>query len=325
MTKKGTSVIKLFLKNMRTISYVLIVAWLFFSFVGAGFDASQFVYTFPILAIFFLIPVVVIEYKKNPVWVKARNELRTEQLNSDIPIQQSSNKIQNGQENLAGVEKKGVAYSRKRTGNMFYRIFGILFVALGVLFTLSGIIVMFVDYENKLWLLLSGGIAISVLGFLLCTGRIAVRSSYSEKRNPAGRTNVCCDSGYSKIKQNERKDAFIDGMDGHAFEHFCAELLRKNGFSEVAVTKGSGDQGVDVLAVKDGIKYAIQCKNYASPLSNKPVQEVNAGKAFYHCHVGVVMTNSTFTPGAKELAQATGTLLWDRTFLQGMMEMTSQK
>lgn len=111
----------------------------------------------------------------------------------------------------------------------------------------------------------------------------------------------------------------IDGMEGHNFEYFCAALLQQNGFYDVRVTKGSGDQGVDVFATKGGVHYAIQCKNYASPLGNKPIQAVNAGKVFYRCHVGVVMTNSTFTPGAKELAEATGVLLWDRTVLQTML------
>lgn len=110
----------------------------------------------------------------------------------------------------------------------------------------------------------------------------------------------------------------IDEMDGHEFEYFCADILRKNGFNDVIVTKGSGDQGVDILATKDCIKYAVQCKNYSSPLGNTPVQEVNAGKTFYGCHVGVVMTNSSFTSGAKDLAQATGVLLWDRSVLQEM-------
>lgn len=112
----------------------------------------------------------------------------------------------------------------------------------------------------------------------------------------------------------------IDGMEGHEFEHYCANLLKKNGFLNVSVTRGSGDQGVDVLAEKDGVKYAVQCKNYASALGNTPVQEVNAGKIYYKCHVGVVMTNSTFTSGARELAAATGVLLWDRTVLQNMMD-----
>lgn len=110
-----------------------------------------------------------------------------------------------------------------------------------------------------------------------------------------------------------------DKLDGHVFEEWCANLLRANKFINVIVTEGSGDQGVDVLAEKGGVKYAIQCKCYSNDLSNKPVQEVNAGKMFYGCHVGVVMTNSHFTAGAKELAKATGVLLWDRDVLRGML------
>ena len=131
---------------------------------------------------------------------------------------------------------------------------------------------------------------------------------------------------YEEASSNEDFDereinnvSMVDGMEGHEFEHFCADLLRKNGFADVSVTRGSGDQGVDVLATKGGIKYAIQCKNYASPLSNTPVQEVSAGKIFYNCHVGVVLTNSTFTPGAISLANATGVLLWDRSTLAELM------
>ena len=129
----------------------------------------------------------------------------------------------------------------------------------------------------------------------------------------------CSDIDAEETKQTPNVSE-IDGMDGHEFEYFCADLLRKNGFVNVKVTPGSGDQGVDILAEKGGVKYAIQCKNYSSPLSNTPVQDVKAGKVFYGCHVGVVMTNSTFTPGANALAQATGVLLWDRAVLQSMME-----
>lgn len=40
----------------------------------------------------------------------------------------------------------------------------------------------------------------------------------------------------------------FDDMDGHAFEHFCADVLVENGYQNVQVTRGSGDQGVDILA-----------------------------------------------------------------------------
>jgi predicted RecB family endonuclease len=111
----------------------------------------------------------------------------------------------------------------------------------------------------------------------------------------------------------------FDNLSGAEFEEWCANLLRNNGFTNVQVTKTSGDQGVDILAQKSDIKYAIQCKCYSSNLGNSPVQEVHAGKSMYDCHVGVVMTNRHFTSGAKELAKATGVLLWDREKLLQMM------
>lgn len=117
----------------------------------------------------------------------------------------------------------------------------------------------------------------------------------------------------------------IDGMEGHAFESYCANLLRKNGFENVIVTPGSGDQGVDVIAVKDSIRYAVQCKCYTSALGNTPVQEVCAGKNMYNCHVGVVMTNNYFTASAKQLAEKNGILLWDRDKLQYMIDNTKRE
>lgn len=123
----------------------------------------------------------------------------------------------------------------------------------------------------------------------------------------------------SKNFDAEEKISIAD-MSGADFEQFCADLLRLNGFSNVAVTPSSGDQGVDIIAKKEGIKYAIQCKHYSSPVGNTPVQEVSAGKLYYHCHVGVVLTNSIFTKGATELAKAADVLLWDSYKLHELIE-----
>lgn len=111
----------------------------------------------------------------------------------------------------------------------------------------------------------------------------------------------------------------IDLMEGHQFEHWCAELLAELGFRNIEVTPASGDHGVDIIAFKDEIKYAIQCKRYTSDLGNKPIQEVHAGKTFYQCHVSAVITNRYFTTGAIQLANATGTLLWDRDWIKSQL------
>ena len=111
-----------------------------------------------------------------------------------------------------------------------------------------------------------------------------------------------------------------DLMEGHDFEYWCADLLRKNNFVNVKVTRGSKDHGADVLAEKDGITYAIQCKCYSSDLGNASVQQANAGRDIYKTHIGVVMTNSYLTTQAKEEAQAMKILLWDRDTLQSMIK-----
>lgn len=125
-------------------------------------------------------------------------------------------------------------------------------------------------------------------------------------------------SGAEK-KQAVTLSSSIDAMDGHDFEHWCAELLRRNGFTNVSVTPGSNDQGIDVLAYKDGLKYGVQCKCYSNDLGNKPVQEATAGRAVYGCDIAIVMTNRYFTKGAVEAAKATGVWLWDRDKLAQMV------
>lgn len=93
-------------------------------------------------------------------------------------------------------------------------------------------------------------------------------------------------------------------MNGYEFETVCAEYLRAHGFRKVQVTKASRDQGADIIARRKKEKYAFQCKYYATPVGNKAVQEVYAAATFYGCDRAVVMTNSTFTSGAKELAES---------------------
>ncbi len=117
----------------------------------------------------------------------------------------------------------------------------------------------------------------------------------------------------------------FDSLNGYDFELWCANLLRKNGYKSVEITRGSGDQGVDIIAEKDGIRYAIQCKRYSTDIGNKPIQEVVAGKSYYKCQIGAVMTNRYFTKSAKELANATGTLLWDRDKIKQLLSAEEGK
>lgn len=113
-----------------------------------------------------------------------------------------------------------------------------------------------------------------------------------------------------------------DYMEGHQFEYFCADILRKNGFLNVEVTQGSGDHGIDILADKDDVSYAIQCKCYSSNIGNSAVQQALSGKCYYKKDIAVVLTNRYFTAQAIEEANANSVKLWDRDRLNQMIEQS---
>ena len=100
-------------------------------------------------------------------------------------------------------------------------------------------------------------------------------------------------------------------MDGYQYEHACSKYLDESGFTDITVTPGSGDQGIDITAHKDGKKYGIQCKYYTGAVGNKAVQEAYAGAAFYSCDAAMVITNAAFTKSAAALAQKLGVELLD--------------
>ena len=131
---------------------------------------------------------------------------------------------------------------------------------------------------------------------------------------------LCVVLGVITLLKKRKSTKDYDLMEGRDFEYFCAELLEKRGFLEVEVTKGSGDNGVDILAEKDGVTYAIQCKRYEESVGVKAVQEAYAGRDYYDRMVGVVMSNQYFTKNAVQMAQKLKIILWDRGYLEEMIE-----
>lgn len=96
---------------------------------------------------------------------------------------------------------------------------------------------------------------------------------------------------------------------GRDYEMFIKSLVIEQGWG-VIMTAQSGDQGADLIAERNGITVAIQCKWLSrGRVGNSAVQEVFSALAYYNCMYGCVVTNSDYTNPSIDLAQSTGIAL----------------
>lgn len=107
------------------------------------------------------------------------------------------------------------------------------------------------------------------------------------------------------VMEDKKSDLNDYPEDGHLFEVWVAEKLISLDW-DAHVTSGSGDQGVDVIAEKDGIRVGVQCKQYAGTVGNSAVQQIISGKGFYEVDKGVVVSTGKYTRSARQLAEASG-------------------
>lgn len=99
-------------------------------------------------------------------------------------------------------------------------------------------------------------------------------------------------------------------MSGVQFERQMIIWLAKNGFSSLRTTEYY-DQGVGIVAVKDGVSFGIQVKRSARPVGVSAVRAVVAGLKSYNCEQAMVVTNASFTAQARNLAMINNCRLID--------------
>ncbi|CDX00851.1 Restriction endonuclease [Desulfitobacterium hafniense] len=114
----------------------------------------------------------------------------------------------------------------------------------------------------------------------------------------------------------------LNNMTGEMFELFLEELFEDHGF-EVMLTKGSGDQGVDLILDDCEKRIAVQAKRYSTSVNNKAIQEVVAGMKYYNCQEAWVVTTNYFNESAIALAKANNVKLIDKDELEVMISDSS--
>jgi predicted RecB family endonuclease len=111
----------------------------------------------------------------------------------------------------------------------------------------------------------------------------------------------------------------IDGLDGLEFEAAVAELLQLMGFEQVERV-GGFDKGADIIAIRDGVRTAVQVKRWSTPVDLKSVRQLVDGTRRYACEAGLLVTNSFLTEPAVECAEAWGIEVWDRRTLADFLD-----
>lgn len=102
----------------------------------------------------------------------------------------------------------------------------------------------------------------------------------------------------------------LNNMSGIEFERYVASLLRHQGYKHVKLTE-QYDFGIDIIAEKDGISWGIQVKRYSAPVKLAAVREAVAALKHYDCDQAMVITNSSFSSSARDLAVSNSCVLID--------------
>ena len=89
------------------------------------------------------------------------------------------------------------------------------------------------------------------------------------------------------------------------FEFLAGEYLKKEGF-EIEVTQGVADWGVDVFAVKNGLKYVVQAKMYGdckTKINRRMMMELYGVMRYFDCQKAMMIYNGQMMPDAVKVAE----------------------
>lgn len=126
-------------------------------------------------------------------------------------------------------------------------------------------------------------------------------------------TNV---SGQAKKNHRTNNYDHMKSMTPAQFEKHIADLYENKGY-QTKLTTRSYDYGVDVIATKLNERIAIQIKMYETrPVNYKDIMYLYAGKDFYDCNKGILITTGLCDPLAIKVANKLGIEIHENLFVQ---------
>lgn len=166
--------------------------------------------------------------------------------------------------------------------------------------------------RHRVWALTAKGAK------MLKDNDIDPKEIYSFTSKMGGNTKQISVGGITEnetVNWREQITSILQHLDPYAFERLAQRLLRECGFSDVQVTKRSGDGGIDgtgKLRIQGIFSFnvAFQCKRYKGQVGASAIRDFR-GSLGTNIEKGVLITTGAFTRAAKEEASSEGKRLID--------------
>ncbi len=126
------------------------------------------------------------------------------------------------------------------------------------------------------------------------------------------------------VVRSEAADA-LDGMSWQQFERLVGEGFRRQGYRVEETGGGGADGGVDLVLIKSGEKYLVQCKQWrAFRVGVEIVRELYGVMAAKGAAGGFVVTSGRFTEEARKFAEGRNVQLIDGPRLRARMKQVGE-
>ena len=163
------------------------------------------------------------------------------------------------------------------------------------------------DFLAGFWAILIAPILVGVLRPSIADGERKELSTSESRAKDLERTLLRELSEFNSIEKSVKISIFKQNaeywlnMSGWEFEKQVARLYETHGYNSV-ITKGSADGGVDIFLKKDGLKYAVQCKNHRKPVGPASVRDLYGAMRHERVSKGIFISSNGYTTGAREFS-----------------------
>ena len=122
---------------------------------------------------------------------------------------------------------------------------------------------------------------------------------------------------YDELEQcqsDEEREAYLLDEKKHSrwwIETICPIALNFYGFENIIIVRELEDQKIDILAQKDGKRYAVKGVMFHMTMNRELIEETLKGKDFWECDAALMIMDLYADDDEVQLAQENGIELWD--------------